>query len=298
MYLRFHILIFVVVVRALIINTPCVPQMYVIDEDVMFEHEAMGEFADVVSLHKCYEEMGELRKNVYGVRVKAECYVYSTQMHIHTERRNISRCGHCMSLVGPSLIATQCMIAGYYTVDEQYATAMNAEGRLSYIVFLNKESVKRMSSGTAFKATEATASYTSCNYATFPVLTVLATNSTHTKLVVYNTNERVVSISNGTVSSDIDGDGYFTLQTAENRTIEKVCVTSFEGQRTCFSAVTTTPRNTYVALSRYTPPLENKTCEFLPQLIAFSTTTNYSFVSAPFRYKIAALHLTPPINSN
>ncbi|GAT95062.1 hypothetical protein CL6EHI_192560 [Entamoeba histolytica] len=63
---------------------------------------------------ECFSKIPNYKKIVSGHSIGAECYVHEDFMKNHFSDANISRCGQCFELFGPSLKPFTCMIAGSY----------------------------------------------------------------------------------------------------------------------------------------------------------------------------------------
>ncbi|EKE37215.1 hypothetical protein ENUP19_0211G0010 [Entamoeba nuttalli] len=265
------------------INTPCITQVEAISDSMLLS-KSMEKFSTHVTKEYCYSELPNRKSEIYGINISDDCYVYSKQRYIHLYNHTISRCGQCIEIIGPSLMPYKCMISGWFT----YNGSDINDNILNNIILVNDIVAKKLVSEKEESGFQIAMSYSSCNYVVLPSLIVIRSNSTTLTILVYNTNERLYSISNGVWSNVIDKDGYFYIDPPINGFYERLVVSSIERRTIVFNKITSQTGKVYHPISQFSKVKENKNCCFIPSKIIFSNTINYSALNAGFKYLVSS----------
>ncbi|ELP85772.1 hypothetical protein EIN_281330 [Entamoeba invadens IP1] len=137
------------------------------------------------SLYECYKDIPDYKNELWGYYMDSMCYVDTRIFNIHWNNQNVSMCGMCLEIVGPSTKPFHCQVGGYFVIND---------GRDNSDVVAVPSSLMKIAT-TSSKGTEkvfnaATYRQTDCGFQTPPKLVVLSKEN-KTELFIINSNKLV-----------------------------------------------------------------------------------------------------------
>lgn len=229
---------------------------------------------------QCYSHIDNYTRRVRGFVTHRMCYIDSLYKYHHVEGQDISRCGQCLELIGPTQKPFYCVVAGTFKAKEN---ANMTKSDLEKIVFINNFNYDYIATsvhGSINHATQVSVRVISCPYGSNPSLYVVSTDpiSGTANVQPINTNVIHKEIIAGNVHYPILPNGTYTIPTH----IKSLQLLSVNKERIGFSSLDLTKRGVRrVAETQFTNDTHPTRCDFIPQSVLFGPSVTKPEMSSP-----------------
>ncbi|EMH75918.1 hypothetical protein EHI8A_232020, partial [Entamoeba histolytica HM-1:IMSS-B] len=141
----------------------------------------------------CFNSMKKPAEYSIAASINSLCYIHEKMQWSHKGKHNISKCGACMTLIGPSNTPFQCTVAGFFSMTSEIVD----DDIFENVILLDENFYFKI--GNRFNSSadlfvQVTAYSGDCNYHQFASLYLLPSKEETTKFMVLNSNRVIEKV--------------------------------------------------------------------------------------------------------
>ena len=248
----------------------------------------------LASVSRCYDDIANASTRVAGAVFHAECFLSVHMKHLHLNDTAINRCGHCITITGPSERPLMCMVAGFFELVETFDPDMEEKVILVDETMFTYIATTLVSSLSVYS--QVTIRMVNCHFPTSPSLDVIRRTDTTVDFKFINTNTITHYVMLGNAKFYADAEGTFVLP-RQDKTVHLRVVSLFND---VISVNCNLARQDTASFIMGFPVHESEPCEFVTNNVIFineeSRTTDPNFMwqffleNAPDRSAIGDLN--------
>ncbi|KAL7718529.1 Uncharacterized protein QTN25_004162 [Entamoeba marina] len=274
-------LILSVITLGLSQSTGCMSWWYVAITDNIASPNGMVASQSILN-EQCFSQIDDFENLVYGHLTNAECYIHENYFYHQAGADDVSRCGQCLELTGPTQQPLTCMLAGtFYNIPTSNLTEYDQE-RILFVSDENYDYIATVAHGAINHATQLSVRVVSCPFPTNPSLFVISSNETSAVVQPINFNVLHKLLIHDGVLYPINNDGTYTVPVVSNSSFVMVSVNN--SKLKFLNVDTSIAGSYYLAENQFPSDITDEVCEFYPEKEVFGDTVVNAQSTPVMRY--------------